>query len=503
MASYTEHINYTAEDMLRYAEGRMPAAEMHALERAAMDDPFVMEALEGYMEAQQLKNRNAIDTQLQEVRRIGQPEQEKEEAKVIPLWRKKVWQYAVAATLVLGAGWLVYSLSNGSHKEPQLVVADNNLEQKQEPVPAYREQPAPATADSARAALESYPPVETHDAVSNGNPAAKPAKKSDQDINRFNTGESIRETETRQAEAKTAPLSEAEESVAERKAVKADDAPVLVSKEFAKSAMKTDTLQPDDTKFKRSNQAFAQLPAKQHGPYNAMNNNSQGYLYNNAPPAGSANLFTSPQATPVNKYEYRGKVVDANDEPLQFASVRAKGRASSVNTLTDKDGNFVLFLPDSMATVATTNPGFESGEYNLRSREVQNTLVMNRAANSDLKEVVVSDMLAKKNRSNSGLRSQRVIEETIPIDTTQAVPVTGWDEFVSYLENNNRLEKTIPGQKVELAFELDANGNPTNIVVTNSAGQKADDEAVRLLKDGPNWKNKKKKKAKAKVGIKL
>jgi outer membrane biosynthesis protein TonB len=40
--------HYSAEDIQRYLEGKMNAADMHAIEKIAMDDPFLAAALEGY-----------------------------------------------------------------------------------------------------------------------------------------------------------------------------------------------------------------------------------------------------------------------------------------------------------------------------------------------------------------------------------------------------------------------------------------------------------------------
>ena len=39
---------YTAADFERYYTGVMPVNEMHELERAALEDPFLADALEGY-----------------------------------------------------------------------------------------------------------------------------------------------------------------------------------------------------------------------------------------------------------------------------------------------------------------------------------------------------------------------------------------------------------------------------------------------------------------------
>ena len=44
-------INYTATDIEKYWNGKLSPAEMHSIEKAAMDDPFLADALEGYKNA--------------------------------------------------------------------------------------------------------------------------------------------------------------------------------------------------------------------------------------------------------------------------------------------------------------------------------------------------------------------------------------------------------------------------------------------------------------------
>ena len=43
----SDKINYTAEDIARYLEGKMAPEQMHALEKAALSDPFLADAIEG------------------------------------------------------------------------------------------------------------------------------------------------------------------------------------------------------------------------------------------------------------------------------------------------------------------------------------------------------------------------------------------------------------------------------------------------------------------------
>lgn len=40
---------YTAAEIASYHAGTMPAGEMYALEKAALEDPFLADALEGYV----------------------------------------------------------------------------------------------------------------------------------------------------------------------------------------------------------------------------------------------------------------------------------------------------------------------------------------------------------------------------------------------------------------------------------------------------------------------
>src|SRR5881397_190881 len=56
--------SFSASDIERYHSGKMSAAERHALEKAALEDPFLADALEGYAltttpsaDVQQLKDQ--------------------------------------------------------------------------------------------------------------------------------------------------------------------------------------------------------------------------------------------------------------------------------------------------------------------------------------------------------------------------------------------------------------------------------------------------------------
>ena len=66
-------------------------------------------------------------------------------------------------------------------------------------------------------------------------------------------------------------------------------------------------------------------------------------------------------------------------------------------------------------------------------------------------------------------------------------PVDGWAGFDSYLSENNKLAKAKSGKFVELSFLIDDQGRPSAIIVVKSADKEYDEEAVRLIKEGPKW----------------
>lgn len=85
----------------KYLEGKLDARAMHELERRAMDDPFLMDALEGY-EAAGNQNKTTIQLTQALQQRLAKPQ-----AKVFTLSRLAI---AASVITVLGAGvWLFNS----------------------------------------------------------------------------------------------------------------------------------------------------------------------------------------------------------------------------------------------------------------------------------------------------------------------------------------------------------------------------------------------------------
>lgn len=111
MAELETYNPYTLADIERYLQGKMTAAEMHAMEKAALQDPFLSDAIEGYSKAP----LNTANTHLNEI--TAALAAGMEAAKVVPMPVKKrgwgIWAAAaVAVAAVVTAALFIATPSN-------------------------------------------------------------------------------------------------------------------------------------------------------------------------------------------------------------------------------------------------------------------------------------------------------------------------------------------------------------------------------------------------------
>ncbi|HKB43076.1 MAG TPA: hypothetical protein VKC90_01760, partial [Chitinophagaceae bacterium] len=119
---------FTAADIEQYHKGLLSAKERHALEKAALDDPFLADALEGYAVAGVNAETDIAELKKRLAERI-------DERKVIPIntsgsLSSYTWlRIAAMIVLIAGAGLLVYQFAfNNSSKN----IAQNELKKKEE-----------------------------------------------------------------------------------------------------------------------------------------------------------------------------------------------------------------------------------------------------------------------------------------------------------------------------------------------------------------------------------
>ncbi|MEI2749757.1 MAG: hypothetical protein V9E88_13485 [Ferruginibacter sp.] len=124
MNNKENHINYTAADFERYYAGKMSVAEMHALEKAAMDDPFLGDALEGYRHTADPENDLSAIQLLLEKRTEAKPPDNKINKAGFG------WLKIAAAVLALGfAGYFL--LKDDESSKPELATLDKKFPAEQ------------------------------------------------------------------------------------------------------------------------------------------------------------------------------------------------------------------------------------------------------------------------------------------------------------------------------------------------------------------------------------
>jgi len=137
---------YTAADIQRYLSGNMTAEEMYSLEKAALDDPLLAEAMEGYETAPAGWEAQLADLQQQFEQKT------KTIAPVVamkPTPPFRWWKVAAAVLILVTGGTLIYQALVPSGKSNSPAIADIKTEQRNTPTIPSDQAPTIASADPA------------------------------------------------------------------------------------------------------------------------------------------------------------------------------------------------------------------------------------------------------------------------------------------------------------------------------------------------------------------
>ena len=134
---------YTAADFQRYHSGTMPADEMHALEKASLDDPFLADALEGYT------NTTNFDNDIEELKkRLDQKRNTKKVFTITSFTLNRWWRIAALFIIV---GFIFYTLN---YKNKDRSVAINEIQKLPKNADSFSKQNNKATKDTDNAKME-------------------------------------------------------------------------------------------------------------------------------------------------------------------------------------------------------------------------------------------------------------------------------------------------------------------------------------------------------------
>ncbi|MES1218839.1 MAG: carboxypeptidase-like regulatory domain-containing protein [Bacteroidota bacterium] len=459
-----EHINYSAADIERYHKGSMTAMEMHALEKAALDDPFLADALEGYISVpvNQSEDISILEKKLDE--RINK----KEKAKVVPLKNSKLPWLRIAALFIViaGAGLITYQfVLTGKYKD----VAKSEVNDISKINPQVTD-------------TSKQVPVEAETKSDTSNP---------QKLETLTSGVASDKTDNLTAAKKVKPvLKQADQLTTDKEIISQPGNAVSAAPKA------------DDKKIELQNESLKKPDVAVAGTTNAKQEADKtagriikdtGYQYQKEFKTKELNEASVSRNFSLNNAAniFRGQVLDANNNPLPFANVI--NIQDNVGTYTDAKGYFTLVSPDSALNVQVHSVGFENNIARLKNNTTSNNIVLQQ----DTKNITATVMSNRKINTERTRQNNMILEEPEPSD--------GWYNYDTYIANNIEIPdevKTKNGSagEVELSFAINKDGEPIDIKVEKSVCKECDAEAIRLLKEGPKWK-KKKKNARAKVAV--
>jgi hypothetical protein len=462
------HINiFTAADIEKYHKGQLSAKRMHDIEKAALDDPFLADALEGFA----LPGLN-IDADLEELQnRLS--EKQKDQAKVVSMTKGAGsfrWLRAAAMVVVLlGAALVSYQLL--FKPDNAEIALTNNPDPKTDQVTGESKQSIKDVDSNFKDEVSEKPTIET---IGNKAPEIKANENNDKTLT--NNGSVTTEQATINQQAGDIPV------IKTAPAISPEKKPLEANHDTRNEIVKEETAPKKDldiNKQKEGREAFAKI-AREKDSENLARQRA-AVIASSKPTANRAD-----NSYQTNNF-FRGRVTDANNNPLPFANI--VNTIDNVGTYTDAKGNFTLVSPsDSLMNVQVRALGFENNRIELRSDISSNQIKLQ-------EDKTVSARVLDTVKRNYAIRSRdasMTFEEPEPAD--------GWSSYDSYIANNLSdipeayvIKKNTGSDAVELSFEVNKFGDPINIRIEKSLCDKCDKEAIRLIKEGPKWKRKARK----------
>jgi hypothetical protein len=322
---------YTAADIERYLKGQMTAAEKHALEKAALEDPFLAEAMEGYAGMPDLPVESDITALKQ---RVGEKNAVN---KIIPMRKYRVWWSAAAAILLVAGTATTWYLFNQS---PQHEIAQKTREIQP---PAAQSAAVPDSLNANEAEDKSVQPEEPK--VPEPEEKKQVLIRPDKNVASIDTVSGL--SGNKAAEIAPAPepataLQSPGNPLKDEVEAKAKDV-VADKQDITRSATQASPIQRE--------RVNAYLPS----------------------------------------HIFKGRITDSNNKPLPFVNITAAG----VHTYTDAQGNFTILSGDSIVSASVRSVGYEPKNAVLASNTPLNNIKLSPGNNGLSEVVVQGYALKK------------------------------------------------------------------------------------------------------------
>ncbi|MEM8568336.1 MAG: carboxypeptidase-like regulatory domain-containing protein [Bacteroidota bacterium] len=173
-----------------------------------------------------------------------------------------------------------------------------------------------------------------------------------------------------------------------------------------------------------------------------------------------------------------------DDEPLPGVNIILKG--TTIGTVTDIDGNYSLDLQGgSENTLVASFIGLSAQEVEVGDRSQVDIQLSPDVV--QLSEVVVTGYAIETKKQNLGYAIQSVDDSDIRKNLIAARPQLNKSEYQEYLQNNVRIPIDSISSRVVVKFDVLPDGSLTNFIINKAPGPAYREEAIRLIKEGPQW----------------
>ncbi|MDW3196427.1 MAG: TonB family protein [Cytophagales bacterium] len=426
------------EDFEKYFGDELSEKERHDLESRALEDAFEAEAMEGWEEVP-VETAQADLTDLRERLQTN---------------NKKSFNWIkIAAAIVLLLVASVVLLTN-INQHPELMVQDAKAEES--PVKAM---------ESAK--LKASAPIEKEQS-----PAPIPEESK--------VSEEIKEvisTPTNDDLLASTNTTEPDESLVDRSRV---NAPVLQSRLQVGNENTVGALDVTEMDIVESDaEVPVQVLAAEGQDQRAVKLRQESTGFEVA----ANDYFEVKSKSGWNFRQIQGNVMDKNGEIVSDARIVLNG--TPILAVSDLNGKFEMAIPDSLETPTLTfsSLGYNQLNYEINSRDSFD-VVLDRDDLPELTSAHVSNQAARK-------FSTDVYDDNELSDFVSASPKVGIKKFEKYLKKNTHIPEVAKRMGVTgtvlISFKVNVTGELTDFQVIRGLGAGCDEEAVRVVKEGPQW----------------
>jgi hypothetical protein len=444
MSTNKNTIHYSASDIEKYRKGELSAGEMHDLEQAALDDPFLADAIEGLIQYP-VAQQDLTDLQDRLNKKVTEDTRRTANLRI----RRRI---AVAAILILlvGIGFTFF------YRQPN------------QPQRSFQ----PAAAAAAKAPEPTTPATQFKAATDN-------ADSTDLAITQPRSSY-IAQPPTRR---KNLPITGETTSTSSA-------APAVAL--YKKSAPFPDQSAPFSDSAKLAAD-LRQLAAA--GTKVTIHNIPDLALHDDSVIATSLDRSASSiqyyNFRSSNPLVYSGKVLDINNRPLAGASLNLKG-ALRFGTTTDNEGFFKLNVPRTDTTLQLTVSliGYNQASLALNNQSFEaraSNVIYLKPSNTNLDEVVVTGYGAKRKATQATAPS--ISSDRLDSIWISAAPVIGRQAYLQYIrltKGKLGLDSTITGTET-VSFIVSRDGSLSAFKIEQSLSPAHDAAIIRLVTEGPAW----------------